>query len=96
MQKDTKEDLRKLREELTAAMREQKPSKQFGATLLIALVGLHLTENRLTKTQGKEERRQIQHEYIHRKRIIENGIQKLRQSTQKVEEGARQIFRSLP
>lgn len=97
MEQDTKEDLRKLREELTVAMRQQKPSKQFGATLLIALVGLHLTEHRLTKTQGQEERRQIQHEYTHRKRIIETGIQRLRRRRhQERERGAREIFRSMP
>lgn len=77
MPRDLKEELRKTRKELTACMAETMPSKEFGATIIMAVVGLHLIEARIRKSQNLEERRQSIDEFNWGKAIIEKGIRAL-------------------
>jgi len=77
MPRDLKREVRQIREELTACMVETMPSKEFGATILTAMVGLHVIEARIRKTQNLEERRQLIDEFNSGKNIIEKGIRAL-------------------
>ena len=77
MPRDLKEELRKTRKELTACMAETMPSKEFSATIIMAMVGLHVIEARIRKTHNLEERRKLIDEFNRGKTIIEKGIKAL-------------------
>ena len=75
-----KSEIQKTRQELMASMGQTTPAKEFGATLLMAMVGLHVTEARIRKTQNFEERREKINEFNRQRNAIEKGIQALRKS----------------
>lgn len=83
MPRDLKKELRKTREELTACMAETVPSKEFGATILMAMVGLHVIEARIHKTQNLEERRKLIDEFNRGKSSIHEGIRTLKKTRKK-------------
>ena len=82
MLQNLKRDLKKIREELMACRRNTMPAKEFGATLLMAVVGLHVTEARIRKTQNLDERRRLINEFNTRRRTVEKAIRLLRGSSQ--------------
>jgi hypothetical protein len=75
-----KREIQKTRQALMASMGQTTPAKEFGATLLMAMVGLHVTEGRIQKTQNFEERRRLTNEFNRQRHAIEKGIQVLRKS----------------
>jgi hypothetical protein len=75
-----KKELMGVRQAFMAAMGQTTPAKEFGATLLMAMVGLHVTEARIRQTQNFEERREKIHEFNRQRNAIEKGIQALRKS----------------
>ena len=75
-----KRDLKETRQDLMASMGQTPPAKEFGATLMMAMVGLHVTEVRIRKTRSLEERRRLIDEFNSRRKTIEKGIRLLRQS----------------
>ena len=76
-----KQELMGVRQDLMAALGQTTPAKEFGATLLMAMVGLHVTEARVRKTQNFEERRRLINEFNRQRNAIEKGIQALRKSS---------------
>ena len=80
MHLNLKKELVAARQSFTASIRQTTPAKEFGATLLMAMVGLHVTEARIRKTQNFEERREKIHEFNRQRNRIEKGIQALRKS----------------
>ena len=75
-----KKELMGVRQALMASMGQTTPAKEFGATLLMAMVGLHVTEALIRKTQSFEERRRLINEFNRQRNAIEKGIQALRKS----------------
>ena len=75
-----KRDLKETRQELTAFMGQTTPAKEFGATLMMAMVGLHVTEALIRKTRSLEERRRLIDEFTSRRKTIEKAIRLLKQS----------------
>ena len=75
-----KKELMGVRKAFMASMGQTTPAKEFGATLLMAMVGLHVTEARIRKTQNFEERRRLINEFNRQRNAIEKGIQVLRKS----------------
>ena len=75
-----KRELMGARKAFMAAMGQTTPAKEFGATLLMAMVGLHVTEARIRQTQNFEERGEKIHEFNRQRNAIEKGIQALRKS----------------
>jgi hypothetical protein len=75
--------LMKIRQELRECIRNTLPSKEFGATMILAMVGLHMTEAELQKTQNIIERRRLISEFKSRRDAIKKGIRLLRQSNGK-------------
>ena len=75
-----KKELMGARQAFMAAVGQTTPAKEFGATLLMAMVGLHVTEARIRKTQNFEERRRLINEFNRQRNAIEKGIQALRKS----------------
>ena len=76
-----KQELIGVRQALMAALGQTTPAKEFGATLMMAMVGLHVTEARIRKTQNFEERRRLINEFNRQRNAIEKGIQALRKSS---------------
>ena len=76
-----KRNLKETRQELTASMGQTNPAKEFGATLMMAMVGLHVTEARIRKTRSFEERRRLIDEFRKQRHVIKNGIRALRKSS---------------
>jgi uncharacterized protein YcbK (DUF882 family) len=76
-----KADLERVSRDLTVAMGKTLPTKEFGADIVMAMVGLHVIESRIRKTQNLEERRRLTNEFKRKKRIIEKGIASLRRSS---------------
>ena len=80
MHLNLKKELMAARQAFTASMGQTTPAKEFGATLLMAMVGLHVTEARIRETRNFEERREKIHEFNRQRNAIEKGIQALRKS----------------
>ena len=74
-------DLIEVRNEVAASMQETMPAKEFGAGLVMAVVGLHLIEARIRETQNLEERRRLISEFNSRRKAIEKAIGLLRKSS---------------
>ena len=83
MLKNLQKELGDLRQELMNSLIGTMPSKEFRATIIMAMVGLHMIEFRIRKTQNLEERRQLIHEFNRGKDTVKKGLQALKQSTQK-------------
>lgn len=80
MSQNLNEELRGIREDLTSCLKETFPSKEFRATLIMAMVGLHVIEARIRKTQNLNERRQLINEFNKGKGTIEKGIHALKRT----------------
>ena len=80
MLQNLKREIQKTRDALMAALVQTTPAKEFGTTLLMAVVGLHVTEARIRKTQNLEERRRLINEFNRQRTAIEKGIQTVRKS----------------
>ena len=76
-----KREIQKTRDALMVALGQTTPAKEFGATLMMGVVGLHVTETRIRKTQNFEERRRLINEFNRQRNAIEKGIQALRKSS---------------
>ena len=75
-----KKELMGVRQAFKSALGQTTPAKEFGATLLMAMAGLHVTEARIRETRNFEERREKIHEFNRQRNAIEKGIQALRKS----------------
>ncbi len=71
--------LETLREKFTHVMSVIEPTKEFGATMVLAMLRLHLVEARIHKTQNRKERRRLIHEFTKGERTIEKGLQALKE-----------------
>ena len=74
MPRDLKEELKEVRKKYRECLAQTMPSKEFGATLFMAMVGLHVIQDSIRKTQNLEERRKLIDEFNKSKSIIEKGI----------------------
>ena len=80
MLQNLKREIQKTRDAFMAALEQTTPAKEFGATLMMGVVGLHVTETRIRKTQNFEERRRLINEFNKGKGTIEKGIRALKKS----------------
>jgi len=83
MLQNPQKDLRKTRQELMVCLSETLPTKEFSATIIMAMVRLHVIEARIRKTQDIIERRRLINEFNNRRNTIERGIQLLWKSSGK-------------
>ena len=83
MLQNPQKDLRKTRQELMVCLGETLPTKEFSATIIMAMVWLHVIEARIRKTQDIIERRRLINEFNNRRNTIERGIQLLWKSSGK-------------
>jgi hypothetical protein len=85
--------LMKIRQELRECMSKTLSSKEFGATMILAMVGLHMTEAELQKTQNIIERRRLISEFKNRRSAIKKGIRLLRQSNGKIRNNSKETLK---
>ena len=69
-----RKELQILRKEVMLCFRKELPAKEFGATIMMAMVGLHMTEAEIRKTRNLEERRQLIDEFKRRKDTISKRL----------------------
>jgi hypothetical protein len=81
MLQNLQRDLREIRQELMVVLGETMPTKEFRATMIVAMVGLHLIEARIRKTSNLEERRRLIDEFNSGKKTIWKGIESLKRSS---------------
>ena len=72
-------ELETLRENLADLFSVIEPTKEFGATMVLAMLRLHMIEARIRKTRNLTERRRLIHEFINGKSTIEKGLQALQE-----------------
>jgi hypothetical protein len=85
--------LMKIRQELRECMSKTLSSKEFGETMIMAMVGLHMTEAELQKTQNIVERRRLISEFKNRRNAIKKGIRLLRQSNGKIRNNSKETLK---
>jgi len=69
-----KKELEDFREEVMLCFRKELPAKEFGATIMMAMVRLHMVEAEIRKTRNLEERRRLISEFNSRKDTIEKRL----------------------
>jgi len=89
MHEDLQRVLKKTGQDLMIALKETLPSKKFRAIIIMAMVGLHMIEARIRKTQNLEERRRLNREFKIGRNAIEKGIRALRKSSRGNFEGSK-------
>lgn len=80
MLRNFRKELENARREATKVMGETMPSKEFGTSLILAVIHLGLIESRIVKTTNLEERRTKINEFNRAKNAIEKGIRLLQNS----------------
>ncbi len=93
MLQNPQKELKKIRQELRECMSKTLPSKEYGATMILAMVGLHMTEAEIQKTQNIIERRRLTNEFKNRRNTIKRGIRLLRQSNGKIKNNSKETLR---
>ena len=93
MPKNMQRELIKTRQNLTECLAETMPSKEFRATIIMAMIGLHRIEDQIRNSQNIEERRQLTHEFNTGKTSIEKGIRLLRKSINRSSKDSGETFR---
>jgi len=83
MLQNLKKELLRTRRDLTACLQETMPTKEFGDLISMAMVSLHMIEDRVCKTQNLHERRELIHEFNFGKETIEKGIRSLRKASKR-------------
>ncbi len=81
MLQNPQKKLEKIRKELMECLRETFPTKEFSATIMMAMVRLHMIEAGIRETQNLEERRRLIDEFNNKRKAIERGIRLLWQSS---------------
>ena len=71
------EEVEQTRKNLTEAMQATLPSKQFGTTVMLALVHLTFTKERIHRTPNLQERRIYINEFNRVRSAIQKGIRLL-------------------
>ena len=71
------EEVEQARKNLSEAMQTTLPSRQFGTTMVLAIVHLALTNERIRKTTNLQERREYINEFNRTRSAIEKGIKLL-------------------
>ena len=79
MSRDLEKQTEQVRQDLAVCLKQTMPARQFRATMILALVGLHMTAARIKKTDNLKERRQLRNEFNRRKDAIEKGVKLLKQ-----------------
>jgi hypothetical protein len=80
MSQNLKRELKELRHHLMACLCTTIPTKEFRAAITMAMIGLHITEAQIRKTQNLEERRRLINEFNKRKNAIQKGLRALMRS----------------
>ena len=76
--RDTRKELKTLRKEVMLCFSKTPPSKKFGPMVMMAMVGLHMVENKIHKSFNTEERRRSTNDFRRGKKTIESKIRNFR------------------
>jgi len=67
-------ELEILREKYSRVFSATEPTREFGATMFLAMLRLHMVESRICKSNNLKERRRLINEFKSGKSAIEKGI----------------------
>ena len=76
--RNIEKELIETRQKLMVCFRDTLPSKEFRATILLAMIGIHITADQIKKSRNPEERRRLINEFDRRKNAVEKGIRMLK------------------
>ena len=77
MSRDLDNEIQKLRRDLQIGLEKAKPIEQFGAAMILAMIGLDGLAEHAKKSQDPNERRKLFHEFERKKGTVEKGIRLL-------------------
>jgi hypothetical protein len=80
MSESMQKELRRTRQSVADCLRKYNPTRQFRATLVLAMIGMHLVASRIDKTKNPKERRLLVDEFNQSRNAITNGLQLLKRS----------------
>jgi hypothetical protein len=80
MNRNFSKELENTRNRLSAVMQAANPTKEFGANLILAMVGLHLLAKKINRTLDLEERRCLTHEFNQGRSAMEKCIRALQEN----------------
>ena len=83
MNRNFSKELENTRNRLSFAMQAVRPTREFGANLILGMVRLHVLAKRITETRNMEERRCLTNEFNQGRSAMEKGIRALRKSVAK-------------
>ena len=81
--RDIHKELKNLREEVMFCFTKTRPAKEFGATMILAIVRLHMIEARIRRTRNLNERRRLIHEFTRGRSAVEKKLRIPRQNDRK-------------
>ena len=81
--RDIHKELKNLREEVMFCFSKTRPAKEFGATMILAIVRLHMIEARIRRTRNLNERRRLIHEFTRGRSAVEKKLRLPRQDDRK-------------
>ena len=67
-------ELKNLREEVMTCFSKTRPAKEFGATMILAILKLHMIEAEIRRTRNLNERRRLIHEFTRRRSAVEKKL----------------------
>ena len=70
MLRNFKQEFKDMRSKVTLTMQSTNPAKEFGATMILALINLGLIETRMRNTRNLNERRRLINEFDRVKKAI--------------------------
>jgi len=87
MLRNFKQEVEEVRQELCLVMQHTLPSKQFGTTIMLALVHLSLIQKQIKHTKTLHERREHINEFSRIRSAIDKGLKLLGNGTGNVGRG---------
>ena len=83
MKRNFSKELYNTRNRLSAVMQSARPTKEFGASIVLGMVRLHVLAKKIRESRSFEERRCLTNEFTQGRSAMEKGISALKKSVVK-------------
>ena len=83
MKRNFSKELYNTRNRLSAVMQAAMPTKEFGASIVLGMVRLHVLAKKIRESRSFEERRCLTNEFTQGRSAMEKGISALKKSVVK-------------
>ena len=93
MKRNFSKELENTRNRLSVAMQAAMPTKEFGATVVLGMIRLHVLAKKIRESRNLEERRCLTNEFTQGRSAMEKGISVLKKSVVKEFRGKKDALR---